>query len=74
MTAEVRTGRCYGHLFSIPFTQVCHGAREPISGNVPLSNRGIAKDAPSFIQRALYNGMDQGSSATTLEREGATRS
>jgi hypothetical protein len=30
VTAEVRTRRCYGHLFSIPFTQVFHeaGVRE----------------------------------------------
>jgi hypothetical protein len=34
-----------------PFAQVCHDAGEPIVGNVHLSNRGIAKDAPSFIQQ-----------------------
>jgi hypothetical protein len=39
-----------------------------------LSDRGILKETLSFIQRALYNGMDQGCSATLLECEGATRS
>src|SRR5437773_10080528 len=37
--------------------------RESRFAGVPLSNRGILKDAPRFIQRAFCNRMDQRCSA-----------